>query len=166
MSRAFFITPRLALLLTVAAVLAALTVMFPAPDSQPVDAGHTAKRSASASSAAPPNSARDTSDPGNLFAARVQPMRSAAPKAQAIAAPAPTAVPVPTLPYRYLGRYKDGATSTVYLSANERSVPIKPGDVLDEQFRVDEIAADHVRFTHLPSHQVLRLPLSSNENQK
>jgi len=159
---------RLLILTSMAAALLAFVLAFPAPQTNTATYVPAAKTIAATPKAAPANDlssnvsnglrTRDLSDPGNLFPVQVkaQPRRvTLAP----VAAQPPPPTPAPQLPYRYLGRYEDSGTSMVLIWANERSVPIKPGDVLDDTFRVKTIAPDHIAFVHIPTQEELRLTI-------
>ncbi|MHB1187815.1 hypothetical protein [Thiobacillus sp.] len=63
--------------------------------------------------------------------------------------PPPPPVP-PPLPFKYLGRWVEGGQLTVFLVQGEQPVPVKPGQVLPGNWRVDEITERRVVFTYLP----------------
>jgi hypothetical protein len=85
--------------------------------------------------------------PADPFAAR-----SWAP--QVVEKPAAPAAPVaPPLPYTYFGRMTEDGKLYVFLQRGERSYTVKAGDVLDQQYRVDEITSNAVTITYLPLKQ-------------
>jgi hypothetical protein len=68
--------------------------------------------------------------------------------------PAAPAAPVaPPLPYTYFGRMTEDGKLYVFLQRGERSYTAKPGDVLDQQYRVDDITSTAVMITYLPLKQ-------------
>lgn len=72
--------------------------------------------------------------------------RSWAPPA-VVKARAPVA---PPLPYTYFGRITEDGTLRVFLQRGQRTYTVARGDVLDRDYRVEEIAAAAVTFTYLP----------------
>ncbi len=63
----------------------------------------------------------------------------------------------PPLPYRYLGKLQEQGRLVVFLDNNTRPIPIKGGEVLDGQWRVDEVTPRMVRFTYIPLAQTATL---------
>jgi hypothetical protein len=103
---------------------------------------------------------RDQSEAGNLFAAQAPPRPRALPPKAAPVAAAPPPAPPPVLPYRYLGRYGDQGSPTVFVLAKDRAIPIRPGEVLDGVFRVESIDQEQIVFVHEPSDHVLKLSIT------
>lgn len=97
--------------------------------------------------------ARDSSRSADLFGPKAKPIVRAAPPAAAEPAPPPS------LPFRYVGRYTEGESMMVFLSANDRSFLSKAGDVLDGAFKLESIDDKQILFTHLPSNQSLTLSM-------
>lgn len=64
-------------------------------------------------------------------------------------APPPPPVP-PPLPFEYLGRWEDAGRQTLFLMQGDRPVPVRPGQILSGNWRVDEITERAVVFTYLP----------------
>lgn len=62
-------------------------------------------------------------------------------------APAPTA---PPLPFTYMGNYSDTDSRFVILTKGDRVYTVAVGDVIDNTYRVEKIAAGMVNFTYLP----------------
>lgn len=83
--------------------------------------------------------------PADPFAARSW----APPVAEKPAAP----VAPPPLPYTYFGRMTEDGTLYVFLQRGERSYTVKAGDMLDQQYRVDNITPNAVMITYLPLKQ-------------
>jgi hypothetical protein len=79
--------------------------------------------------------------PGDPFAAR-----SWTPRVAEKPAP-PTA---PALPYTYFGRMTEDGKLYVFLQRGERSYTVKTGDLLDQQYRIDNITPNAVVLTYLP----------------
>jgi hypothetical protein len=52
--------------------------------------------------------------------------------------------------YRYVGRMEVEGRPTVHLTKDEKLYPVKVGDVLDGQFRVEGIKSDGLELTYLP----------------
>lgn len=66
-------------------------------------------------------------------------------------APVKARAPVaPPLPYAYFGRITEGGAPRVFLQRGERTYTVARGDVLDRDYRVEEIAPAAVTFTYLP----------------
>jgi hypothetical protein len=83
-----------------------------------------------------------------------------APPAPAAPAPAPEPAPplpaaaappvAPALPFRFLGRYRDGRGQTVLLVDGERLHVVGPGDTIDGTWRVERVTGQLVELTYLP----------------
>jgi hypothetical protein len=77
------------------------------------------------------------------------------PPAPPPAAPAPPPPPVaPPAPYQMIGRVIEGegakAVEVALLSGPNKAVSAKAGDVIDGQWRVEQVTGDGVRLTWLP----------------
>ncbi len=68
--------------------------------------------------------------------------------------PPPTA---PPLPYRYLGKWKLDGQLIVYLQIGNQAYSVKGGEILDGQWRVDEVNERSIRFTYVPLDQTASL---------
>ncbi len=68
--------------------------------------------------------------------------------------PPPTA---PPLPYRYLGKWKEDGQLIVYLQIGNQAYPVKGGELLNGQWRVDEVNERSIRFTYVPLDQTASL---------
>jgi len=79
------------------------------------------------------------------------------PPPKALPPPPPPPPMAPPLPYRYLGKLQESGQLVVFLDNNSRPVPIKGGEVLDGQWRVEEITPRMVRFTYIPLAQTATL---------
>jgi hypothetical protein len=75
------------------------------------------------------------------------------PPAPVVAAPPPAPVKPapPPLPYRFAGRLHVGNTVEVYLTKGEELIPVKKGDKLDGQYRVEKIGRTEMTLVHLAS---------------
>lgn len=68
-----------------------------------------------------------------------------------VRAPAPTAPPVP---FTYLGELDaKAAKPQVFLSNGDRLLIVSPGDVVDDQYRVESVSESDVVLTYLPLNQ-------------
>ncbi len=95
-------------------------------------------------------------EPGNLF----QTEASAAVATHAAKAPAPVA---PPLPYSYMGKLIEAGELTVFLTRQNKPYVIHPGDILDDQYRVDIIRPTLVEFTYLPLKQKQMLNIGASK---
>lgn len=69
------------------------------------------------------------------------------PAPQARPAPVPTA---PPLPFTYLGRFQDAASTVIFLVRGDRLLAVSEGDVIEGTYRIDGIAGATLGFTYLP----------------
>jgi hypothetical protein len=99
--------------------------------------------------------ARSEGPGGDPFASRsfkpaAPPQRKELPPSapvQAVLPPPPSAPPVP---FTYLGRLSEDNRTTAFLTSGERNLVVKPGDVIDNSYRVDEVTDRVVQLTYLP----------------
>lgn len=77
-----------------------------------------------------------------------------APKPLPLPPPPPTA---PPLPYRYLGKWKEDGQLVVYLLIGNQAYLVKGGELLNGQWRVDEVNERSIRFTYVPLDQTASL---------
>lgn len=95
---------------------------------------------------------------GQLSVARMTPgridlfeVRDWRPKPQAVVVDIAAEEPkMPPLPYRYLGRWEENGTLTLFLSHGNEPIPIHLGQVLDGVWRVELVRPDRIEFTYLP----------------
>lgn len=81
------------------------------------------------------------------------PKPTAAQQAAAAAAIAPPPQ-APPLPFRYLGMLgEQDEQLTVFLERQDKGYAVKPGDVIDGEYRVEETGEGRVVFTYLPLSQ-------------
>lgn len=57
---------------------------------------------------------------------------------------------VPPLPFTFIGRLVDGEVTTVFLLKQNQNYNLKVNDVVENTYRVEQIAEDHVVLTYLP----------------
>src|SRR5881628_1166226 len=57
----------------------------------------------------------------------------------------------PPLPYRFAGQFHRESGIEVYVARGEEIFPVKEGDTLDGQYKVDSVSATEVSFIFLPS---------------
>ena len=93
---------------------------------------------------------------GDPFGARS--FRPPAPKpkastAAAIEAPAPPPPQAPPLPFSYIGKLSEERDTSVFLAMGERNLVVKPGDVIDNTYKVEEVSDSAVVLTYLPLSQ-------------
>lgn len=68
------------------------------------------------------------------------------------APPAPPAPPMaPAFPYQLLGRLVEGDQAQALLAGPNRSLAVKAGDVVDGQWRVDQVNEQGLNLTWLPA---------------
>ncbi|HWI14641.1 MAG TPA: hypothetical protein VNT02_10325, partial [Burkholderiales bacterium] len=75
----------------------------------------------------------------------------------------PAAPTAPPLPYTYFGRMTEDGKLYVFLQRGERNYTAKSGDVLDAQYRVEDITPGGVVITYLPLKQRQVLHIGSQE---
>jgi len=73
--------------------------------------------------------------------------------------PAPVVVPPPApppaFPYQWLGQLEDNGRLQVFLGGPLRTLVVKPGDELDQQWRVDGVDAGRLQITWLATGQAI-----------
>jgi hypothetical protein len=125
-----------------------------AEESTPARAAAPAAREESAPDLDPARLKRSKTDQAiaDLFA---PPPAPAAP-AEAQSAPRPSA---PPLPFQFVARIADGGNTTTYVMLGEDHYSVKPGLVIDRNYRVEKVTETAVTFTFLPlgTRQVLPL---------
>jgi|SRR6478672_3066504 len=72
----------------------------------------------------------------------------------ALAPPPPPPPPqAPPLPFVYMGRLSEDESTTVFLTAGDRNLVVKPGDVIDNTYKVEQVTDAAVVLTYLPMNQ-------------
>ncbi|WP_153118091.1 hypothetical protein [Rhodocyclus tenuis] len=106
----------------------------------------------SAPTTVPPLHARTLADqPLGLFAAPPPPAPPVPEVPPPVAAPEPPQVP--PLPFRFLGRYRDGGREVVFVSFNDRNLVVGAGDIVEGVYRVQSIAGNVMQLIYLPLQQ-------------
>lgn len=85
--------------------------------------------------------------PKSAVAERLERPPSAPVQEVAVAPPPPSAPPVP---YTFIGRLSEAESTTVFLAAGDRNLVVRPGDVIDSNYRVDAVTDNAVSLTYLP----------------
>lgn len=95
----------------------------------------------------------------------VQPAPVVALPAAVVPATPPVAeVPVaPALPYVFMGQFDDGGRQVVYLSRNDQTFVITPGETIEGIYKVLTMNPGQIEFEHIPTgtKQVLTIPASN-----
>lgn len=68
-------------------------------------------------------------------------------------APPPPPPTMPPLPFSYLGKFIDGENVVVFLSSADQNFAVREGDVVNGNYRIDEIAPPTMTITYLPLNQ-------------
>jgi Cohesin domain len=96
---------------------------------------------------------------GELFGSKSwTPPVVAAPAAAPVAVQAPEA---PPNPYKVAGTFVQAGATRVYLVKGDRIYEARKGDDLDEGYRVDAIAVDHVVLLYVPLGKKEQLPITT-----
>src|SRR5213596_3549150 len=69
----------------------------------------------------------------------------------AVVSSAPPEPVTPPLPYRFAGQFHRESGIEVYVARGEEVFPVKEGDTLDGQYKIDSVSATEVSFIFLPS---------------
>jgi hypothetical protein len=116
------------------------------------------------SSAAPASRLAALPERDALGAARGDPFGAKAwtPPQPAAAKPAASPPPLaPPNPYKVAGTVVQGGTKRVYLLNGDRVYEARQGDDLDDGYRVESIAADHVVLLYVPLGKKEQLPIAA-----
>jgi hypothetical protein len=87
------------------------------------------------------------------------------PKLKPSAAAAPVAPTAPPLPFRFAGQFYRDSGTEVYLARGEEIFPVKEGDTLDGQYKVEAVTGSEVRFLHVPSGMAQTMQFSALKEQ-
>jgi hypothetical protein len=74
-------------------------------------------------------------------------------------APPPPPPQAPPLPFAYMGKLAEDRNTTVFLTAGDRNLVVKPGDVIDNTYRLEEVTDSAVVLTYLPMNQRQQLAI-------
>jgi hypothetical protein len=67
--------------------------------------------------------------------------------------PPPPPPQAPPLPFVYMGRLNEDQSTTVFLTAGDRNLVVKPGDVIDNTYKLEQVTESAVVLTYLPMNQ-------------
>jgi len=56
----------------------------------------------------------------------------------------------PAMQFRYLGKVVEGDETRVFLALGERNYIVRPGESINNQYRLDEVSDHNITFTYLP----------------
>ena len=56
----------------------------------------------------------------------------------------------PPLPFTYIGKLLQGDRTAVFLTTPDRNYMVKPGDVIENTYRVEKVRAPTMTLTYLP----------------
>jgi hypothetical protein len=79
----------------------------------------------------------------------------------ALAMPPPPPPQAPPLPFIYLGRLNEDQGTTVFLTAGDRNLVVKPGDVIDNTYKIEQVTDSAVVLTYLPMNQQQTLAIGT-----
>ena len=88
------------------------------------------------------------------------------PRPKPAAIPAPPVPVAPPLPFRFAGQFHRESGMEVYVARGEEIFPVKLGETLDGQYKVDSVSATEVSFVHLPSGTRQTLQFSALREQE
>lgn len=76
----------------------------------------------------------------------------------------PPPAPAPALPFQYMGSFSDGGAAVVYLSRGDQTLIARPGETLENMYKILDITPARIDFLHLPTgeKQSMNLPAPSN----
>jgi hypothetical protein len=74
-------------------------------------------------------------------------------QAGALALAPPPPPKAPPLPFVYMGRLSEEQRTTVFLTSGDRNLVVKPGDLIDNTYKVEEVTDSSVVLTYLPMKQ-------------
>jgi hypothetical protein len=103
-------------------------------------------------------------DPFGPRSFRPAPPKVKAPSVQtALDAPSPPVPPpqAPPLPFIFMGRLSEARDTTVFLTMGERNLIVKPGDTIDNTYKVEEVNDTAVVLTYLPMNLRQTLPIGT-----
>lgn len=137
----------------------------PIDSSQPVSAGVPSAISAKVDPPRPQRTRQpiEAAQADPFFAPVAKPKVDVRKAAVVVPAPAPLPPPpaAPPLPFTYFGRLAGptGATS-VFIASGSALLPVKPGDVIEGRYRVEQVSDEEIVFVYLPlgQRQILRVP--------
>jgi hypothetical protein len=138
-------------LLVVGAVAAAVSALLPVPggDQRPaIEPGASSPRVQQEKGATVDFPVREVLGDArtNLFASRERAPRKPPP----VAAPPPEAPAPPPMAYRVAGQFVVGGKAEVLLAKGDRTFTVRPGDTLEDGYRVEAIEPSRVTLVYVP----------------
>lgn len=79
----------------------------------------------------------------------------------ALAVPPPPPPQAPPLPFTYMGRLSEERDTTVFLTLGDRNLVVKPGDTIDNTYKLEEVGESAIVLTYLPMNQRQTLPIGT-----
>ena len=150
--------PRIAVLIALlagAAAWVAIDLRGPAAPTSAKAPATGSSRDTEQSAAASASQARQPEIPSRLtlgkFGADPFSAQSWLPRRKPAAVSAPPDPVTPPLPYRFAGQFHRESGIEVYVARGEEIFPVKEGDTLDGQYKVDSVSSTEVSFIYLPS---------------
>ena len=81
------------------------------------------------------------------------------PAPKAAPTPPPSPPRAPALPFRVIGRLIDGGNTQVFLQSGQVTLVARRGDLIERNYRVEEVNDKQVVFTYLPLNQKQQLAI-------
>jgi len=109
-------------------------------------------------------SADPSADPFTMRDFRPRPpvmKRPIAKPAAELPPPPPPPPQAPPLPFSYLGKVAEGSDTTVFLAMGDRNLVVKPGEVIDNSYRLEEVSDTAIVLTYLPLTVKQTLPIGA-----
>ena len=97
----------------------------------------------------------------NLFALP-RPPAPPPPRTRAVAAPPPKPT-APPLPFKYLGTMIDRGTTTLFITQGGQNHSVKPGEVVSDVYRLEQLSETHATFVYLPLEERQTLPIGGRK---
>ena len=82
-----------------------------------------------------------------------KPKESSITAAAGVLPPPPPPPQAPPLPFIYMGRLDEEQNTTVFLTAGDRNLVVKSGDLIDNTYKVEQVTESSVVLTYLPMNQ-------------
>jgi len=164
--------PRIAVLIALLAGAAAWVAIDLRGPAAPTSAKAPASRASgdTEQAAAPASEAKQPGIPARSALGRIaaDPFSAQAwlPRRKPAVVSAPPDPVAPPLPYRFAGQFHRESGVEVYVARGEEIFPVKAGDTLDGQYRVDSVSATEVSFVHIPSGTRQTLQFSALKEQE
>jgi hypothetical protein len=100
----------------------------------------------------------ETFGPRSFRPAPPKAAKGASSSVAAAASPPPPPPQAPPLPFAYVGRLVEDQDTTVFLAQGERNLVVKPGEVIDNTYKLEEVGERSLVLTYLPLSQRQTLP--------